>query len=108
MLTSTVMSIVLGLAIRHTGRYKWLAIIGMPGLLLLTGLLSKVRNNVIDLKDVWLPQILLSVLGGMVMTAMDTAIMAAVSHEQLAAAIAMEATFGSIGAAIGQTVGLYL
>uniref|UniRef100_A0A8H7K6S3 Major facilitator superfamily (MFS) profile domain-containing protein n=1 Tax=Bionectria ochroleuca TaxID=29856 RepID=A0A8H7K6S3_BIOOC len=79
--------VVVGLAIRYTGRFKWLALyVGVPLMMLGAGLMIRFRQPDVNIGYV------------------QVAAMAAASHQHIAVVIAVESMFSNVGGAIGSTV----
>lgn len=98
-------SIIVGFAIRYTGRFKWVALyFGVPLNVLAVGLLIYFRQPGVDIGYIVMCQIFLAFAGGACVIAEQMAVMAAVSQEYLAAVLAIEGMSSSIGGAIGQTI----
>ncbi|KAK5693150.1 MFS siderochrome iron transporter 1 [Elasticomyces elasticus] len=98
-------SIVVGLLIRWTGRFKWLALgFGVPVTMLGIGLMIKFRQPDVNIGYVIMCQIFIAFAGGTIVITEQTAAMAATSHQYVAVVLAVESMFSSIGGAIGSTV----
>ncbi|GME62234.1 Siderophore iron transporter mirb protein [Neofusicoccum parvum] len=93
-----------GLIIRYTGRFKWLALIAIPVSTLATALLIYFRHPGTNIGYVVMCQILSAFAGGTLVMTEQLAAMAAVPHNEVAAVLALEAMFTSIGGAIGQSI----
>ncbi|EEP79682.1 predicted protein [Uncinocarpus reesii 1704] len=99
-----VWSIATGGIIRATGRFKHLALAAIPLQILGVGLMIFCRRPGTHVGFVILCQILIALSGGTLVICEQIAIMAAVSHSQVAVVLAMLGLFSSIGSAIGQAI----
>lgn len=98
-------AIIVGLLIRKTGRFKWLALyFGVPVTMLGVGLMIKFRQPDVNIGYIIMCQIFIAFAGGTIVITEQTAVMAAASHQYVAVVLAVEAMFSAIGGAIGLTV----
>ncbi|EEQ85362.1 MFS siderochrome iron transporter 1 [Blastomyces dermatitidis] len=98
-------SIVVGILVRWTGRFKWLALyFGVPLTILGVGLMIAFRQPDVNIGYIIMCQIFIAFAGGTLVITEQMAAMAATSHQYVAVVLAVEAMFASIGGAIGQTV----
>lgn len=98
-------SLVIGFAIRYFGRFEWAALyFGVPLNILVVGLLIDFHQPEYSIGFIVMCQIFLAFAGGACVIAEQMAVMAAVSHEYIAAVLAVEGMSSSIGDAIGQTI----
>ena len=98
-------SIVVGIAIRYTGRFKWIALyFGLPLQILGIGLMIHFREPSNNIGYVIMCQIFIAFGGGTLVICEQMAVMAAAKHENIAVVLAIEAMFTSIGGAIGSTI----
>ncbi|GJN68319.1 hypothetical protein PLICBS_002362 [Purpureocillium lilacinum] len=98
-------ALVVGLLIRKTGRFKWLAMyFGVPLLIVGVGLMIKFRQPNVHVGWLVMCQVLIAVAGGTIVICEQTAAMAAASHQFVAVVLAVESMFAALGAAIGLTV----
>lgn len=98
-------SIVVGLLIRVTGRFKWIALyFGLPVSLLGVGLLIHFRQPDVSLGYVIMCQIFIALGGGAIVITEQVAAMAATDHQHVAAVLALEGMFSSIGGGIGSSI----
>lgn len=97
-------SIVVGLLIPATGRFKWLAICAVPLQILGTGLMIYFRQPGQPLGYVIMCQIFIAFSGGTIVVTQQIAIMAAVGPENVAVGLALQSLFTSIGGGIGASV----
>ncbi|KAK5940428.1 hypothetical protein PMZ80_006843 [Knufia obscura] len=94
-----------GLAIRYSGRFKWLAVyVGMPFNMLAIGLMIYFRRSDQDIGFIALTQILVSFAGGTIVICGELAMMAPSDQQHLAVILAILNLFASIGSAIGGTI----
>ncbi|KAI1388968.1 MFS general substrate transporter [Hypoxylon trugodes] len=104
-LGSCFFSFIVGLAIRYTGRFKWVALyFGVPVTILSIGLLIHFRQPGTYLGWIIMCEILYAFAGGACVIAEQIAVMAAAGHQHVAVVLAMEGMFSSVGGAIGSTV----
>ncbi|KAK1990954.1 major facilitator superfamily transporter [Colletotrichum falcatum] len=103
-LTSAIISPLVGLAIRYTGRFKYVAVAGVPICVLGTALLVHFRTPSTSVGYLVMCQIFNGVASGVFNTCAQIAIMASVTHQEIAIALALYGLFGSIGAAIGLAI----
>lgn len=98
-------AIIVGLLIRTTGRFKWLALyFGVPLTVLGVGLMIRFRQPDVNVGYIIMCQIFIAIAGGTIVICEQTAAMAATSHQYVAVVLAIEAMFAAIGGAIGLTV----
>ncbi|KAE8139836.1 major facilitator superfamily domain-containing protein [Aspergillus pseudotamarii] len=103
-LTSYIFSPIFGLLIRYTGEFKWTVFTGIPILLLGTALLIPFRQPDTHVGIITMTQILVG-LGTCIFTVCgQLAIMAPVTHQEIAVVVAIWGLFGSIGAAVGSAI----
>jgi hypothetical protein len=93
-----------GFLIRHTGRFKWLLCAALPLYLLASGLMIYFRQPGHNVGYMCMCQIFLAVGGGTFILIEQVAVLAAASHEDYAAMLALLSTFGNIGGAVGSSV----
>jgi MFS family permease len=98
-------SLVVGLLIRVTGRFKWLALyFGVPVTMLGVGLMAAFRQPDVNIGYLIMCQIFIAVAGGTLVICEQMAVMAATTHQYIAVVIAIEGMFSNVGGAIGSTV----
>lgn len=98
-------SIIVGILVRWTGRFKWLALyFGVPFTILGVGLMIIFRQPDVNIGYIIMCQIFIAFAGGTCVITEQMAAMAATSHQYVAVVLAVESMFASIGGAIGQTV----
>ncbi|KAF2021569.1 MFS siderochrome iron transporter MirB [Aaosphaeria arxii CBS 175.79] len=95
---------IVGYSIRRTGRFKWLLYIAMPLYVLAQGLLIYFRRPNGYIGYIVMCQIFLSVGGSIFIICMQVAILAAVDHQHVAAALALLSVVGNVGVALGSTI----
>ncbi|PYI19531.1 siderophore iron transporter [Aspergillus violaceofuscus CBS 115571] len=93
-----------GYLIRVTGRFKWLLLWAVPLYLLASGLMIYFRTPGHSVGYMCMCQIFLAVGGGTLILIEQVAVLAASSHEEYAAMLALLSTFGNIGGAVGSSV----
>lgn len=90
--------------IQRTGRFKWLGLTSIPFAALGTGLLVYFRHPGAVIGYLVMCQIFLGVAGAIISLTTQMAVMAEVSHNEVAVVLALHGVFGSVGAAIGLSV----
>ncbi|KAF2140105.1 uncharacterized protein K452DRAFT_273631 [Aplosporella prunicola CBS 121167] len=93
-----------GLFIRWTGRFKWLAIAAVPVSCLGTALMIYFRHPGAYIGYICMCQVLISVSGGTLVMCEQIAIMAPVTHNEVAMVLALEGVFAAIGGSVGQSI----
>ncbi|KAL4873347.1 hypothetical protein BDV12DRAFT_100707 [Aspergillus spectabilis] len=93
-----------GYLIRVTGRFKWILMWAVPLYLLASGLMIYFRTPGHSVGYMCMCQIFLAVGGGTMILIEQVAVLAASSHEEYAAMLALLSTFGNIGGAVGSSV----
>ncbi|KAK3952381.1 major facilitator superfamily domain-containing protein [Pseudoneurospora amorphoporcata] len=98
-------SLLVGWAVRKTGRFKWLAMyFGVPVTILGVGLMIHFRQPNENVGYIVMCQIFIATAGGTLVICEQMAVMAATSHEFIAVVLAIEAMFSNVGGAIGLTI----
>lgn len=98
-------SIIVGILVRWSGRFKWLALyFGVPLTILGVGLMITFRQPDVNIGYIIMCQIFIAFAGGTCVITEQMAVMAATSHQYVAVVLAVESMFANIGGAIGQTV----
>jgi len=98
-------ALIVGLLIRYTGRFKWLALyFGVPVTILGVGLMIHFRQPDVNIGYIVMCQIFIAFAGGTLVICEQMAVMAATSHQYVAVVIAIEGMFSSIGGAIGSAI----
>ncbi|THX77769.1 major facilitator superfamily transporter [Aureobasidium pullulans] len=98
-------ALIVGLLIRFSGRYKWLALyFGVPLSVLGVGLMVAFRQPDVNIGFIVMCQIFIALGGGTTVICQQVAVMAAVSHQEVAVALAIQYAFTSIGGAIGSSI----
>lgn len=97
-------SVVVGLLIPLSGRFKWLACCAVPLQILGTGLMIYFRQPHQPLGYVIMCQIFIAFSGGTLVITQEIAIMAAVGPENVAVALALQSLFTAIGGSIGTSI----
>lgn len=91
--------------LRFTGSFKWPTIAGaIPFSVLGTALLIHFRTPEADVGYLAMCQVFNGIAGAFFATGTQLAVMAAVSHNEIAVVLAILGLFGSVGAAIGMAV----
>ena len=98
-------ALILGLFMRWTGRFKWVALFyGLPLMLLGVGLMIQFRQPDSPIGYIVMTQIFVALAGGPIVVSGEMAMMAPLEHQQIAVILAILDLFGSIGTALGSTV----
>lgn len=98
-------ALVVGVLIRYTGRFKWLAVyFGVPLTILGVGLMIHFRQPGVNIGYIIMCQIFIAFSGGTLVICEQMAVIAATSHQYVAVVIAIEGMFSSIGGAIGSII----
>ncbi|KAF3038217.1 hypothetical protein E8E11_005802 [Didymella keratinophila] len=100
-LTSSVFATPIGLLIAYTGNFKWVAMTGVPILLIGTALLIPFRQPDSPVGVLALTQVLVGLGTGIFAQCGQLAIMAPVTHQQIASVSALWGLFGGFGSSIG-------
>ncbi|ORX98679.1 major facilitator superfamily domain-containing protein [Clohesyomyces aquaticus] len=102
---SCLFSLIVGVAIRWSGRFKWVALyFGVPITILGVGCMIAFRQPDVNVGYVIMCQIFIAFGGGACVITEQIAVMAATDHQHVAVVLALEGMFSSIGGAIGSTV----
>lgn len=101
---SGVLLFFVGYLVRRTGRYKWLFYIGVPLYTLGLGLMIYFRRPNVHIGYIVMCEIFISMGGSVFILLFQVAVLAAVDHQHVAAALAMLYVSGTIGGAIGNTI----
>ena len=94
----------IGLLVSYTGNYKYVGASGIPLMVLGTALLIKFRNAESSTGYLVMCQLLNGFGSGFLSMTSQMAVMAPVTHQEVAVVLAIYSMFGSIGAAIGETI----
>jgi hypothetical protein len=98
-------ALLVGVFIRWTGRFKYLALVfGVPLTILGTGLMIHFRQPDQNVGYLIMCQIFIAFAGGTLVICEQMAVMAAASHQQVAVVLAIEGMFSSVGGAVGSTI----
>ncbi|EGU77114.1 hypothetical protein FOXB_12365 [Fusarium oxysporum f. sp. conglutinans Fo5176] len=95
---------IVGWSIRKTGYFKWLLWVGVPLYILAQGLMIYFRNPTGYVGYLVMCQVFISVGGSVFTICMQLAVLAAVDHQHVAAALAMLNVTGTAGGSIGDTI----
>lgn len=96
--------VVVGFAIRKTGYFKWIALFSLPLEMLGVGLMIHFRQPGQKIGYVVMCQIFIAFGGGALVLCEELAVMAAVSHANIAGILAFLSLFSGVGSAIGQAI----
>ncbi|KAL8731441.1 MAG: hypothetical protein Q9166_003416 [cf. Caloplaca sp. 2 TL-2023] len=102
--TSTVSSIITGLAIKYTRHYKYFIITGCAIYLLGVGLMIRYRREGSSTGQIVGTQIAIGIGGGMLNVPAQLGVQASVSHGEVAAVTAVFLTILEIGGAVGSAI----
>ncbi|KAH7160454.1 major facilitator superfamily domain-containing protein [Dactylonectria estremocensis] len=101
---SGVLLFIVGYGIRKTGYYKWLFWLAVPLYIFALGLMIHFRTPNGKIGYIVMCEIFISMGGAVFILCMQLAVLAAVDHQHVAAALATLFVSGSIGGAIGNTI----
>ncbi|KAH8787946.1 major facilitator superfamily domain-containing protein [Diaporthe sp. PMI_573] len=101
---SGVLLLLVGYLMRRTGRFKWLLYIAVPLYILAQGLMIYFRRPNQSVGYQVMCQVFISIGGSVFIIVQQVAVLAAVDHHHVAAALALLSVVGTIGDAIGATV----
>ncbi|KAG5659861.1 hypothetical protein KAF25_002420 [Fusarium avenaceum] len=101
---SGILLFIVGWGIRRTGYFKWLLWIGVPLYIFAQGLMIYFRNPTGYVGYLVMTQIFISIGGSVFTICMQLAVLAAVDHQHVAAALAMLNVTGTAGGSIGYTI----
>ncbi|KAF9691958.1 hypothetical protein EKO04_009922 [Ascochyta lentis] len=103
-LTSSVFGPLIGMLISYTGNFKWVAMSGVPITLLGTCLLIPFRTPSTSPGVLAFTQVLVGLGTGIFATCGQLAVMAPVTHQQIAVVNALWGLFGGFGSSIGYSI----
>ena len=103
-LTSSIIGPLIGILISYTGNYKWIAMSGVPITLLGTALLIPFRQPSAPVGVLALTQVLVGLGTGIFATCGQLAVMAPVTHQQIASVNALWGLFGGFGSSVGFSI----
>lgn len=103
---SCLWGVVVGIAVRRTNRFKWLALyIGVPLYLLGTAMMIRFRSLATnDIGYIIVCQVLVAIAGGTLVITLEMAVMAVSPSHGIAGVLAFLGLFSSLGAGVGQAV----
>ncbi|KAH8690735.1 major facilitator superfamily domain-containing protein [Talaromyces proteolyticus] len=101
---SGVLLLFVGWLIRRTGRFKWLLYIAVPLYIFAQGLMIYFRRPNQSVGYLVMCQIFISIGGSIFIIVEQLAILAAVDHQHVAAALALLNVVGTVGDAMGSTI----
>jgi len=101
---SGVLLLLVGWLIRRTGRFKWLLYIAVPLYIFAQGLMIYFRRANQSVGYLVMCQVFISVGGSIFIIIEQLAILAAVDHQHVAAALALLSVVGTVGDALGATI----
>ena len=97
-------AVIVGYGIRKSGYFKWVALLSLPLEMLGVGLMIHFREPGQNIGYVVMCQIFIAFGGGALVLCEEMAVMAAVSHQNIAGILAFLSLFSSVGSAIGLAV----
>ncbi|CAK7216786.1 hypothetical protein SCUCBS95973_002924 [Sporothrix curviconia] len=103
-LGSAFLSPFIGAATRYTGTYKYVGAVGLPLMIIGTAILIKFRSPGTRVGLLVFGQLLNGFGSGFLSLCSQMAVMAPVSHQEIAVVLAIYSLFGSIGASIGEAI----
>lgn len=104
-LGSSLFAIIAGLAIRYTGRFKYVTLFGaIPVYALFMGLMIYFREPNGNIGYIIMCQIFISFAAGIIMITPEVAALSIASHQHIAVILAIVSMFSSIGGAVGYTI----
>lgn len=101
---SGVLLLLVGWAIRQTGRFKWLLYISVPLYIFAQGLMIYFRKPGMGVGYQVMCQIFIAIGGAIFIIVEQLAILAAVDHQHFATALALLNVVGTIGGSAGYTI----
>lgn len=102
---SSLFTVVAGVAIRYTGRFKAITLYGaIPVYTLFIGLMIYFRDPGMSIGYIIMCQLFLSFAAGIMIITPPIAAMSAASHQHIAVVVAIVSMFSSVGGAIGLVV----
>lgn len=101
---SGVLLLLVGWLMRRTGHFKWLLWIAVPLYIFAQGLMIYFRRPDQSVGYQVMCQVFISVGGSIFIIAQQVAVLAAVDHQHIAAALALLYVVGTVGDALGATI----
>ncbi|CAN6674773.1 siderophore iron transporter 1 [Trichomonascus vanleenenianus] len=101
---SGVLLLGVGFAIRRTGRFKWLLYIAVPLYVFAQGLMIYFRKPTGYIGYIVMCQIFISIGGSVFIIIQQLAVLAAVTHQDVAAALSLLYVVGTTGGAVGSAI----
>lgn len=101
---SGVLLLLVGWLMRRTGRFKWLLWIAVPLYVLAQGLMIYFRRPDQSVGYQVMCQVFISIGGSVFIIVQQVAVLAAVDHQHVAAALALLYVVGTVGDALGATI----
>ncbi|KUI55460.1 Siderophore iron transporter mirB [Cytospora mali] len=93
-----------GVLMRWSDRFRWLAFISVPIWILFTGLMLKFRLPGTNIGYIIMCEVFTSLTGGTVIQVQQIAAMSAVPHHEVALSLALVALGTAVGGAVGQSI----
>jgi hypothetical protein len=101
---SGVLLLLVGYAVRRTGYYKWLLYIAVPLYVFAQGLMIHFRNPTGYIGYIVMCQIFISIGGAIFIIVEQLAVLAAITHQDIAAGLSLLYVVGTTGGAIGSAI----
>ncbi|KAL0944886.1 MFS siderophore iron [Colletotrichum truncatum] len=101
---SGVLLFIVGYSMSKTGRFRWLLLIAVPLYTFGQGLMIYFRQPGQSVGYLIMCQVFTSIGGSVFILCMQVAILAAVDHQHVAAALAVLSVCGNIGGSVGNTI----
>lgn len=93
-----------GYLMRVTGRFKWLLLIAVPLYMLAVGLMIYFRSPGHSIGFICMCEVFIGLGGGTMILIQQVSVLAASSHDEYAAMLALLSLFGNIGGAVGSSI----
>ncbi|KAF6808556.1 MFS siderophore iron [Colletotrichum musicola] len=101
---SGVLLFIVGFSMSKTGRFRWLLLVAVPLYTFGQGLMIYFRRPGQSVGYLIMCQVFTSIGGSVFILCMQVAILAAVDHQHVAAALAVLSVCGNVGGSVGNTV----
>ncbi|KUI72948.1 Siderophore iron transporter mirB [Cytospora mali] len=93
-----------GLLMRWSDRFRWLALVSVPIWILFTGLMLKFRMPGTKIGYIIMCEVFTSLSGGTLIQVQQIAAMSAVQHHEVALSLALVSLSAAVGGAVGQSI----
>ncbi|KAA8916739.1 hypothetical protein TRICI_001095 [Trichomonascus ciferrii] len=101
---SGVLLLLVGYAVRRTGHFKWLLYIAVPLYVFAQGLMIYFRNPTGYIGYIVMCQIFISIGGAIFIIVEQLAVLAAITHQDIAAGLSLLYVVGTTGGAVGSAI----